>query len=110
MTKTRKLYYCFTTSLGLCVVVTKVRGVGVLRSYGEHHQTPLDDLLRDAGFETTHPDEYLVVTNKLTSVYDRTVFTNEADSLKALEIVNKFYNCSERVKLSVDDFFKLLGF
>ena len=105
----RKLYWTYTNEMGLLCLVDKVRGAGVLKSYGQHHQTELDNLLGDAGFETTHPDQYLCVRNKITNSHDGTVFTNKQDALKAVALVNKYFNCSERKELNVNDFFALLN-
>lgn len=109
MNKARKLYWTFTTTLGLFCVVTKIRGEGILKSYGQHHNTDLDDLLQNDKFETTHPDSYLQIENKLPNVYDSTCFTNKNDCFKALYIISKYYNCSERIELNTDDFFNLLN-
>jgi hypothetical protein len=105
MSKTRTLYYHYSPGTGLLVVVTKVRGTGVLRSYGYHNQTHLDNLLGDADFDAVHCDGYLEIRKSFLT-NDRPLTKDEETT--AIGLINTFYNCSERVNLSREEFFNLL--
>lgn len=81
--------------MGLMVIVEKIRGVGMVKSYGAGHNTALDTLLRfKEGIHAIHPADTLNL-----SIYDNTdAYGNQTLSDKniprVLEILSEYWKAT----------------
>lgn len=91
------------------VVVEKIRGVGIVKSYGAGHRTKLDRQLRyETRVEAVHPSDYLHLC-----IYDDTDgYQNHTLSAEKLPVVLKKlsdYWKATGVEVSYNKLFTLMG-
>jgi hypothetical protein len=90
------------------VIVEKVRGVGMVRSYGAGHTTELDRLLSEARVVAIHPDDYLYIC-----IHDNVDwyqnYTLSPEKFPAvLKILSDYWKAIP-AKVEYKKFFKLMG-
>lgn len=109
--KPRKFYYHNHDGMGLMVIVEKMRGVGMVKSYGAGHTTELDLALRfEARVSAIHPDDSLHLSIYSHVSYDRhPCYTMSDEKLPiALETLSNYWKATG-VKVSYNKLFALMG-
>jgi hypothetical protein len=109
--KPRKFYYHNHDGMGLMVIAEKMRGAGMVKSYGAGHTTELDLALRfEARVSAAHPDDCLYLSIYSHVSYDRHPrYTMSDDKLPVVLKTLSDYWKATGVRVSYNELFTLMG-
>jgi hypothetical protein len=92
------------------VIVEKIRGTGIVKSYGAGHTTELDRLLRnEAKAEAIHPDDYqyLCIYDDVDWYQNYTLSPEKFPAV--LKILSDYWKAIPSRVVEYNKFFKLMG-